>query len=149
MQWQFFDEYLWWSSSVYGISQNGVYTFVIQLYCDTTGVNDTTSNVIQATQSIYINKSLLGISSISPDNNQQAPTTLYPVPFKDELNLSFATPDSHFVTVYDILGNQVTSRTQVNGASNAVLNLASLGAGIYMVKVETNNHVEFIKTIKN
>ena len=133
----------------YGISQNGVYTFVVQLYCGTTGVNDTTSNVIQATQSIYINKGLLGVNSISPDNNQQAPTTLYPVPFKDELNLSFATPDSHFVTVYDILGNQVTSRTQVNGASNAVLNLASLGAGIYMVKVETNNHVEFIKTIKN
>ena len=79
----------------------------------------------------------------------QGKTSVYPTPFKDNLNVSFAAPDTHYITVYDIVGNEVTNRTAINGANNIVLNLNALANGIYMIKVETSNKVEFIKTIKN
>ena len=137
-------------STQYHIGQNGVYNCVLQMYCNNNGakMEGGNTNVVQAEQRIYVNQSTLGISPIT-ESNLQGKTSVYPTPFKDNLNVSFAAPDTHYITVYDIVGNEVTNRTAINGANNIVLNLNALANGIYMIKVETSNKVEFIKTIKN
>ena len=134
----------------YQIGISGWYTLQLYLYCDTATANANagTANVLEASQQVYISNMELGIAAVN-GNKTQGATSVYPIPFSDNLNINFASADTHYITVYDILGNQVNNRTQVNGTTNTVLNLNALANGIYMVKVETNNNVEFIKTIKN
>ena len=74
-----------------------------------------------------------------------APFTFYPNPVKDVLNVSYA-QEIGSVAVFNLLGQKVIEKS-IN--SNAIaLDMSSLSAGTYMVKITSENQSKTIKVIK-
>ncbi|MFY0482663.1 T9SS type A sorting domain-containing protein [Flavobacterium sp. PLA-1-15] len=69
----------------------------------------------------------------------------YPNPVKDILNVSYTENISN-VEVYNLLGQKVATKS-IN-ATNGQLDMSSLAAGSYLVKVTAGNQVQTIKVIK-
>lgn len=69
----------------------------------------------------------------------------YPNPVSSELNIEY-TEAINRVEVYSILGQKVLSKTY--DAATVKLDMSSLNAGNYMVRIETNSGSQFIKIIK-
>ena len=82
------------------------------------------------------------LGSTDFDNNS---FTAYPNPVKDMLNVSF-TQNISDVSVYNLLGQQMLLMN-VN-ANKGQIDMSSLAAGTYLVKVNTENAVKTIKVIK-
>ncbi len=69
----------------------------------------------------------------------------YPNPVKDRLTLSYG-GNITALAVYNMLGQQVI-KNEVNG-NEAVIDMASLSKGTYLVKVEADNAVRTVRIIK-
>lgn len=69
----------------------------------------------------------------------------YPNPVDSELTVSYKEAIK-LIEVYDILGKQI--KTQKFDANDVRLDVSTLSAGTYMVKVHTNEGSQFIKIIK-
>lgn len=69
----------------------------------------------------------------------------YPNPVDSELTVSYKEAIK-LVEVYDILGKQI--KTQKFDANDVRIDVSSLSAGTYMVKVHTNSGSQFIKIVK-
>lgn len=69
----------------------------------------------------------------------------YPNPVDSELTISYKEAIKS-VEVYDILGKQI--KTQKFDANDVRLDVSTLSAGTYMVKVHTNTGSQFIKIVK-
>jgi Secretion system C-terminal sorting domain len=79
--------------------------------------------------------------------SDRAVFTAYPNPLTDVLNISVTgiSTDNIMVTVYDVLGKQIlVANTGLAGA----VNVASLPAGIYMVKAEAATASSVIRIVK-
>jgi hypothetical protein len=73
---------------------------------------------------------------------------LYPNPVNNELTINLSvTADKAIVTVYDILGKEVSSPLIVAG-SQVVLKNITLPSGVYFVKVSIGDQAQMIKFIK-
>lgn len=84
-------------------------------------------------------------STLSVPGFDSANFKAYPNPVKEVLNLDYIN-DISSVAVFNLLGQQVLSR-DIN-SSSAQLDMSSLGAGSYLVKVTADNQVKTIKVIK-
>ena len=71
--------------------------------------------------------------------------TAYPNPVKDMLNVSF-TQNISDITVYNLLGQKVLFMNM--NANKGQVDMSTLAAGTYLVKVNTANGVNTIKVIK-
>ena len=69
----------------------------------------------------------------------------YPNPVKNTLNLSYKQNISE-VSIFNLLGQKVLTKTI--GAANAQVDMSSLSAGSYIVKVTADNQTKTIKVIK-
>ena len=132
---------------VYPIGQNGVYNFILQLYCSNAPVKEAVNliTIVKGIQPLYINKTTLGIANAPAALNQ---TAVYPVPFSDQLHFTFTTTAERRIAIYDIIGKQVYAGTQCSNNSTD-LTLGHLPAGTYLVKIESANAIEIIKVLKN
>ena len=98
--------------------------------------DDTTKQVLQ---SIFVNNIILGF-----DDNNLLNTDFYPNPSNGYLTI--ATDRDLQVTIYDILGKNVYSRTGINKDE---LNLTHLNNGMYLVKMNDGEHQVTKKLIIN
>ncbi len=77
----------------------------------------------------------------------------YPVPAKNELNISYYTPDATpaNINVYDILGNLVYSFTAVNtaGIHQYTLDISQLSVGQYLLQFTSGSQTQIKKFIKS
>jgi hypothetical protein len=71
--------------------------------------------------------------------------TVYPNPVKDILNVSYTQNISN-VAVYNMLGQEVVSKTM--DANQGQIDLSALASGTYLVKVKTETAVQTIKIVK-
>lgn len=70
---------------------------------------------------------------------------IYPNPVKDILNFSFD-KEITAVSIINLLGQEVLSKSLINGETS--IDVASLSAGTYLVKVTSANEVKTVKVIK-
>jgi hypothetical protein len=132
----------------YGIGPDGVYTLILQVYCNAGGSGQKTSGTftgfIKATAKVYIGAQIAtGISNITTGN-----TLVFPNPATDILTITSSENGSHFISLYDICGRLVAGIVQTNGQSIYTMHVSSLSAGCYMLKVQSATKVEFIKIVK-
>jgi hypothetical protein len=87
------------------------------------------------------------LTTLSNDTVEQAPATLsyFPNPVKDKLTLK-AQQNIQNVSVFNMLGQEVM-RTEMN-VQRGDLDMSSLQAGPYFVKVNINGNVETLRIIK-
>jgi len=84
-------------------------------------------------------------ASLSTSTFDSASFKAYPNPVKDVLKLSYS-QDMTSVSVFNLLGQQVISKSL--NASDAQVDMSSLAAGTYLVKVAVDNQVKTIKVVK-
>ena len=71
--------------------------------------------------------------------------TIYPNPFKDNINIGFIGVDKTKIKVYDLVGNTVFNSTISNESS---LNLGFLNPGFYTLVAEINGTKIIKKIVK-
>jgi len=84
--------------------------------------------------------------NLSVGNSQTTKLSYFPNPVQDILNFSTTANDISNVQVFNILGQQVATKS---GAAIKEINMSALAAGTYIVKVTANNEVKTIKVIKS
>jgi hypothetical protein len=87
-------------------------------------------------------------------SNNNASSTVYPVPFKEELNLSFTLPNEQNIScqIYDVSGKLVYSQDLGNinkGSSVSTLKLENLSNGVYILELTSNTRTFRHKIIRN
>ncbi len=95
---------------------------------------------INRTRSVLCGVSLLATDTFISNNFKS-----FPNPVKDILNLSYD-KNINLVYVINLLGQEVLSTKLNNNEAN--INMSGLKAGIYVVKVSSDNEVKTIKIIK-
>ncbi|WP_298146405.1 T9SS type A sorting domain-containing protein [Flavobacterium sp.] len=85
-------------------------------------------------------------SLLGTDNFNSTKLSIYPNPVKDVLSLNYNTNITN-VAVFNIVGQQVLSQT-ANG-TDVKVNMSTLAAGAYIVKVTADNMTKTVKVIKN
>jgi len=84
-------------------------------------------------------------ASLSAPTFDNASFRAYPNPVKDVLTLSY-TQDMTNVAVFNLVGQQVINKSL--NATEANVDMSSLSAGTYLVKVTVDNQVKTIKVVK-
>jgi len=84
--------------------------------------------------------------SLGIGGNELSQLKFYPNPVKNQLNLSYANATITYVSIYNLLGQEVL--TDLINANNAIVDVSTLARGTYMVKVNAGNQVKVIKMIK-
>lgn len=84
-------------------------------------------------------------STLGVEENELEGLVYYPNPAQDILNLSAQTTLEQ-VAIYSVLGKKVLQVSP--GQKNATLNVSSLAAGIYLLKIEANGQTGTYKIIK-
>lgn len=80
------------------------------------------------------------------ENNNLAEISLYPNPVVDVLNITLpSSVELQSATMHDLLGKQ----TQVSIGENNTINMSQMAAGVYILKLETNQGTMTQKVIKN
>lgn len=74
---------------------------------------------------------------------------IYPQPIKDQLHIFLSNSKMYYdVSIYSVLGDQVTSYKQLkvdSNTNNLSLDVSDLKTGIYMIKIKTDGNKTFIK----
>lgn len=100
-------------------------------------------------QSLYLNNSSAIENNISDISNK---VLVYPNPFADsfviELDQAISNENSVTVSINDLQGRVVASKTVTNSSSIVIDNLSHLTSGIYFVVVKSGNFVQTHKLIK-
>ena len=130
----------WWAPSV------GTHTVTATPYSEA-GAKGTKGTPITFKFTVINQGSREGISE------EREKITVSPNPFTDKVVVSFNNSISvnNKITVVDGMGLEVFSNTYHEATSNVVIDLASekYKAGLYNVKVESDNGLEIFKLIKN
>ena len=84
----------------------------------------------------------LGIPEATPN---PATVTVYPNPVKDNVIIKLEPHSQSTVTLYDILGRELSSQTTTGTAQ---IQLDYLPAGIYILKVQNRGMVENFRVVK-
>jgi len=74
--------------------------------------------------------------------------TIYPNPFKNELNIKTSSNASNTVTVFDLTGKEVMRKVLPAGNTVNTISTVDLTNGMYIVKVENANSTSINKAIK-
>jgi hypothetical protein len=80
----------------------------------------------------------LNVASIS-ENSANMNLSVYPNPSNESVNFRFDTANEATVTLFDLAGKQVSSKTE--NAQTINVNTENLNAGIYMYQVKVGNNV--------
>lgn len=115
-------------------------TLGVTYFVNVGNMNDTT-DAPEGNFTMRISSSAMGNDDFAMENFRA-----YPNPVKDILNLSYDQEISN-VEVYNVLGQKVLG--QAINASQSQLNVSSLTAGTYLVKVVSGNQSKAIRIIKN
>ncbi len=91
--------------------------------------------------------------SIQLKGKSNSHATVYPNPFKDELNVQLNTTKTGvaLITLKDLSGKNILSKNEVVSANNSIiklLGLKGLKSGLYMLTIEINGEQQNIKVIK-
>ncbi len=71
--------------------------------------------------------------------------SLYPNPFKDEINISNFAEDVSYISVYNLRGEMLFEQINPKGA----INLSFLSEGVYLARLNTKNTIITTRIIKN
>ncbi|KGO80968.1 hypothetical protein Q762_10005 [Flavobacterium cauense R2A-7] len=71
------------------------------------------------------------VAQLGVQENNISGLNIYPNPANDFLHITTSANGVKTVTIYDVVGKQVLNTT----TANEVINVSSLNAGIYMVKI--------------
>jgi len=74
-------------------------------------------------------------------------TTLYPNPAKDLLNISLPQPTDSEITIYNLLGQQVSIKTA--STKNVAIAVSELKSGVYLLRIQAEGQVLTKKFVKN
>jgi hypothetical protein len=88
-----------------------------------------------------------GIAKLKNQNNE---LSIYPNPAKDILNIQISqsnNSDIKTIEIFNMIGESVYR--QVTSTLNCQINITDLFAGVYLLKVETNNGIETKQIIKS
>ena len=83
-------------------------------------------------------------SNVNVEDMEKENITVYPNPASNYLNVTLAGDEAATVQLFNLVGQQVYSETAVNSAS---INVSSLKAGVYMLKVSQNGKVYTSKVV--
>ncbi len=72
--------------------------------------------------------------------------SIYPIPTKDFLTIDGKNSSDYNVTILDLLGKKVKSKTVNN--SNTTIDLSDLPKGVYLAKIKSENEEKIMKIIK-
>ncbi|WDO12239.1 GEVED domain-containing protein [Flavobacterium sp. WW92] len=120
------------SSTTFTVETSGVYYLGFNAYSITDRAQ------------IYVDNIAVDVSLSTPDFETTA-FKAYPNPVKGILNLSY-TKNITDVAVFNLIGQQVIAKP-IN-ADNGQIDMSSLPAGTYLVKVTADNAVKTVKIIK-
>ena len=82
------------------------------------------------------------------DNNKLKTMHIFPNPVTDKLMISSKSSETFYIEIYNLLGEQVLYKQNVN--NNDELKIAHLNSGLYILKViSKSGNLETIKFIKN
>jgi hypothetical protein len=81
--------------------------------------------------------------------NADSDISLYPIPFKNELTLSYSNPNTFYAEIVNLNGQLVYQSKAIKDTH--VLNLAFLNSGIYFIRLKNVNNKSFYvqKIVKN
>lgn len=89
-------------------------------------------------------------SSLANEQFEMENIAIYPNPTKGIFNVSMGTITPKTILVYDLIGKIVCSKTEFqNNQSNILLDLSNASAGIYFVKIVSENQSVTKRIIKN
>ncbi|MBR4136752.1 MAG: T9SS type A sorting domain-containing protein [Bacteroidales bacterium] len=83
-------------------------------------------------------------SNVNVEDMEKENITVYPNPASSNLTVTLAGNEAATVQLFNLVGQQVYSETAVNSAS---INVSSLKAGVYMLKVSQNGKVYTSKVV--
>lgn len=75
------------------------------------------------------------------------PTVVYPNPSQGSFTVDFGGEKAKAYVVYDIAGNRIQAQTLTGNYDHIKLNLETQAKGIYMLRLEYENHVDYKKLI--
>jgi hypothetical protein len=126
-------------------------TFSIPINYRTTGTPDSALIVFSASGTsptvnsyLYVDDiAFSGLATgITQDEESIFNLNLYPIPAKDELNISFSTSEGEnsVIQLLDILGNIVSEQisNSVSGSFQGFLQISSYSKGIYFLRIKSN-----------
>lgn len=73
--------------------------------------------------------------------------TIYPNPTKDHLTLTLSNKEKTSITIYDILGNQITDAIHNKKEDTCQIDLSAQQAGVYFIKVQNQKTSEVKKVV--
>lgn len=84
--------------------------------------------------------------TLGVEDNQLTNVSIYPNPVVNELSIDMPSSiELESATMFDLLGKQ----TQVSISENNTINMSQMAAGVYILKLETNQGIMTKKIIKN
>ena len=125
--------------NTYIVGANGTYTFVLQLYCDSTRALE----YLKAYGKLYINTTTVGISQ----SVEQTQTTIFPVPVSNMLNVQLSNDRVNTLSIYNAVGQEVL-KTKLSGSTIHTINMEGIVSGYYFVKIDSGSGVEYMKIVK-
>lgn len=117
------------NTQLYIVTVAGSYTVTVT---DSNGCSTTSSPVV-----------ITGIEEQTQNNI----FTIYPNPTKDNLTLTLSNKEKTTITIYDILGNQLSDVTQNKKEDTYQIDLSAQQAGIYFIKVQNEKANEVKKVV--
>lgn len=109
---------------------NTEYVWKIRTICDTVGVDDKSAfSTDQYFTTLICRESLESIQEISID--------LYPNPAVDQVHLDLPFPGDWTITLFDLDGNMLTTKTSAD--TYCLIDLSRIPAGMYIVKAQHEN----------
>jgi uncharacterized delta-60 repeat protein len=103
----------------------------------------------------YINSYLIDGQFLSVDDSVNIinNSIVYPNPFNDKINIDFKNIDLHDIkiTFYNLNGSEIYSKNFKNSTNNEILSIEEISkfsAGIYFLKIQSNNYSKTFKIIK-
>ena len=117
----------------------GVYNVTLQIYCP----NKSIGNFLTATDQVYYNAALLGITENELTNEN---VEVYPNPFNDKLTISLNDNQTSDIIITDITGKVVINKTSSNKLTQ--IDMSSLSAGQYIVTIKNGTSVIARKVVK-
>lgn len=134
-----------WSMEINGVSQfnNHPLEFGDAVFTELAGMDF--YSVEDISVQMYIDDVAMGVGILAVNNFTKDVFSLYPNPVTDVLNINSKTEVSN-VTIYDILGKQIISQSP--NMNSPQIDMSSLSAGVYMVKVTVGDSSKTFKIVK-
>ncbi|WP_115816017.1 T9SS type A sorting domain-containing protein [Winogradskyella eximia] len=87
------------------------------------------------------------LSTNSDDFINKSDVKFYPNPVTDRLTITRTAMEENYITVVNVLGTKVITKTWDNGTTTTQLDLSALNSGIYFVKLSNGNNYSITRKI--